>query len=223
MEKQRFSWNQAAATSFHLCTYLATKSEKLTVAGSIRRNRPFVGDIEILVVPRPGFDSILDFLISRHVFDYRLNSGGRRAFGPMNKLLVHVASGIPVDIFCTTPECWPVALVVRTGPKESNIRICMAAQKRGLKFNPYGRGFTRNDGTEIICRSEQEVFETVGLPYLPPEERERTSNSLMIWQTIWPERSRGQNPTWNAGESCAASPPRLSRRSMGKNSRQKNE
>ena len=103
--------------------------------------------------------------------DYRLNKQGFKTYGKLNKLLVHCESGIPVDIFSTTGEKWATALVVRTGPKESNIRICMEARKLGVKFNAYGSGFSCPDGSKKVCHSEEDVFKTVGLPCQPPEER----------------------------------------------------
>ena len=84
--------------------------------------------------------------------------------------MVHLPSGIGVDIFSTDEKCWPVALVVRTGGKETNKRIAMAALKRGWRFRAYGDGFDTPDG-HIRCFSERGVFEAVGLPYLPPEQR----------------------------------------------------
>ncbi|MEQ1842767.1 MAG: DNA polymerase III, partial [Verrucomicrobiales bacterium] len=58
----------------------------------------------------------------------------------------------------------------RTGPGSSNIRIAEAARARGMKWNPYGCGFTHGAKT-IVMTSEREVFTTVGLPYLAPEDR----------------------------------------------------
>lgn len=65
---------------------------------------------------------------------------------------------------------WHNYLVCRTGPADSNTRICMAAQERGWKWNPYGAGFSR-DGEIRAMESEAEVFAFVGLPYAQPEER----------------------------------------------------
>ena len=92
-------------------------------------------------------------------------------YGPKNKLLLHKPSGIGVDVFSTTEECWPVAMVVRTGGKATNIEISRRAQERGLRFHAYGRGFTRADGSELVCFSEREVFMAVGMRYLEPWER----------------------------------------------------
>lgn len=150
--------------------------DRIEIAGSIRRRKPDVGDIELLCIPRSigGVDQ-LDWMLKKMIFEgtmaLRLSKNGRRTYGPKNKLMVHVKSGIGVDFFSTNEECWSVSLVVRTGGKKTNIQISTAALEKGYQFHAYGSGFSTPDG-EIVCRSEREVFEAVGLPYLEPWERE---------------------------------------------------
>lgn len=149
---------------------------RIEIAGSIRRQKPDVGDIELLCIPRyiNGADALdlkLRSLMAAGILAHRLTRRGSHVYGAKNKLLLHQPSGIGVDIFSTTEECWPVALVVRTGSAEMNKRIASAALRRGYRFHAYGRGFSTPTG-EIICRSEQEVFEAVGLPYMEPWGRE---------------------------------------------------
>ena len=183
--KKRYKYKDAIAVAKEIESWLKPYCERITIAGSLRRKKPEVGDIEILCIPKeyvlsdpdktnPFYDAVdrrIDILIAFSKLNYRLNKKGNRTYGKQNKLLVHCASGIPVDIFSTTEENWWVALVVRTGPKESNIRICTEAKKWAAKFNVYGSGFTLSDGKKFICRSEEEVFRIVGLPCFPPEER----------------------------------------------------
>lgn len=159
-----------------LKSFLEDSCTRIEIAGSIRRQKPEVGDIELLCIPK--FDAGIDQLDSElqrmfylGILAFRLNKLGRKVYGPKNKLLVHVESGIGVDIFSTTEECWPVSLVVRTGGKKTNQRIAMAAIAMGARFNAYGSGFTGRD-FEVVCHSEREVFQAVGLPYLEPWERE---------------------------------------------------
>jgi DNA polymerase/3'-5' exonuclease PolX len=83
----------------------------------------------------------------------------------------HVASGIPADLFAATRENWWNYLVCRTGPADSNMRICMGAQARGWKWNPYGAGFSDPEGNVRVMDSERAVFDFVGLPYREPEAR----------------------------------------------------
>jgi DNA polymerase/3'-5' exonuclease PolX len=168
------------------------------VAGSLRRLKSEVGDIELVYVPKIGmaqpqgeiFAKQMN-LVDRNIMDAldtgelvkRLNVNGNETFGGKIKLLTHVASGIPVDFFETTKESWWNYLVCRTGPKESNTRIAMAAQAMNpkWKWEPYSPGFkpVHADGDKqdfgrspIKVTSEREVFEFVGLPYLRPEDRE---------------------------------------------------
>jgi len=167
---------RARAVADEIMGLLNGGCDRKEIAGSIRRRKPDVGDIELLCIPK--YEGVIDRLDRRvqglmfqGVLALRLNKLGRKVYGPKNKLMLHVPSGIGVDIFSTTEECWPVALVVRTGGKKSNMRIATAALQKGYQFHAYGSGFSTPSG-EIVCRSEREVFEAVGLPYREPWERD---------------------------------------------------
>jgi len=167
---------KARAIAEQLKELLKSSCERIEIRGSIHRLKPQVGDIELLAVPKmiDGVDQLdreLGALVFLNVLNLRRNKKGYTAYGPQNKLMLHVESEIGVDIFSTTWENWPVASVVRTGGKVTNQRISMAAIKKGLRFHAYGRGFTSPQG-EIICHSEREVFQAVGLPYKEPWERD---------------------------------------------------
>jgi DNA polymerase/3'-5' exonuclease PolX len=169
---------KARSIAEELKVLLEPACHRIEIAGSIRRQKPEVNDIELLCIPKYGglscrvnlLDKRIIGLVHAGILDYRLNKRGRRAYGQKNKFLVHIPSGIGVDIFSTTPECWPVALAVRTGGARTNKRIAMAAIQKGWHLRAYGRGFATPQG-ELVCYSEREVFELVGLPYLSPEKR----------------------------------------------------
>ena len=162
------------------------------IAGSVRRRKPDVGDIEILYVPRieerPNpqdmfrkmqmnlADQVIAYLERAGELTKRRNVKGRTMFGPKNKYMEHRRSGIPVDLFATTEAGWFSALVCRTGPSDLNVRIATEARKRGWNWNPYGTGFSRGgplagQSETHAVQSEREVFEFVGLPYREPWER----------------------------------------------------
>jgi len=167
---------KAKAIAEELKALLEPVCQRVVIAGSIRRQKPEVGDIELLCIPKfiDGVDQLdreIGALVIQGRLGFRLNKRGSRAYGPKNKLMLHIPSGIGVDIFSTDSGCWPVALVVRTGGAETNKRIAMAAIRKGWHLRAYGRGFTTPDG-EMVCRSERDVFGLAGLPYLPPEQRE---------------------------------------------------
>jgi len=166
---------KAKAIAEELKALLDPVCQRVIIAGSIRRQKPYPNDIELLAIPKYycGVDMLdrrVGELISQGALGFRLNKLGRRVYGPKNKLMLHIPSSIGVDIFSTDLGCWPVALVVRTGGAETNKRIAMAAIRKGWHLRAYGRGFTTPDG-EMVCRSERDVFEFVDLPYLEPWER----------------------------------------------------
>lgn len=161
------------------------KPERLIVAGSLRRRRAEVGDVELLYISelvekRDGlFDrsnaSAVDEKLEAMLADGRLakrkNVNGSEMWGAKNKLALHVASGIPVDFFSTNEECFFMSLVIRTGPKDFNLRLIESARKRGLKLHAYGVFERISNGENIVPKSEREVFEIAGMVYREPWER----------------------------------------------------
>lgn len=180
-------WPRAVAlgVASKICAALDGACERIVVAGSLRRGRADVGDVEILFVPkfqRVAVDmfatadrnlaeaGIADLLA---IGDLRKRASvtGGQVWGKLNKLAVH-HSGVPVDLFTASSENWWNFLVCRTGPAGSNMRIATAAKARGYRWNPYGAGFTRlADGASFPMATEEAVFDFVGLPFLPPEGR----------------------------------------------------
>ena len=185
-DKPRFPNQIGMKVAAELCAALKPVCERLIVAGSLRRRKPTVGDAEILYIgktevrqdPADMFasitvnlaDEVIASLEKSGVLERRKNVNGSEMYGPKNKLMRHRATGLPVDFFAATAENWHNYLVCRTGPADSNTRICLAAQERGWKWNPYGAGFSR--GAEVrAMESEADVFSFVGLPYEQPEAR----------------------------------------------------
>ena len=183
-DKQKYPRADAIAAAKQLCNCLKPVTERLVVAGSLRRGKAEVGDVEVLYVPK--FETVQDGLFDTKDIDAteapiidllriealskRPNINGHFTWGPQNKLAIH-HTGIPVDLFATTIENWWVALVIRTGSKETNLKLTTGAQKLGRKLNAYGCGVTEADGTIIRATSEQHVFELCGVPYLEPHQR----------------------------------------------------
>lgn len=158
---------------------------RVVVAGSLRRMKEEVGDVEILYLPNFAevkadwfstrrvnvADRVLDTMLASGLIAKRRNVLFQESWGSQNKYAVHVTSGIPVDFFETYEEAWFNYLVCRTGGAESNMRVASAAQAKGWKWHPYGIGFHDEQGNTVRVGSEREVFELVGLPFLEPKER----------------------------------------------------
>lgn len=183
-EAPRFPHKLACQVAGEIFEPLKAASTRIAVVGSVRRLRPFVHDIEILYIPKLETrkadmfatieaslaDEAIAHLLETGLIEKRLNSLGRPAFGPLNKLARHVETGLPVDLFAADEDNWWNMLVCRTGPKSSNIAIATAAAKLGWTWRPYEKGFTSGAHWHVT-HSEQEVFELVGLKYKEPRDR----------------------------------------------------
>jgi len=153
----------AAQYAKSLIDYLrATKGVgEAVVAGSFRRMKETVGDLDLLVVGENAPAVMERFLRYAEVKEV-LASGDTRSS-------VVLASGIQVDLRVVGAESFGAALHYFTGSKAHNIAVRKLAQQRKLKVNEYGvfRGKRR-----IAGETEESVYASVGLPYIPPELRE---------------------------------------------------
>ena len=140
------------------------QAERMEVAGSYRRRKETVGDIDILVLsaePEPVMEHFLAFPAVADV----LAAGDTRGS-------VILRSGLQVDLRIVPEESYGAALVYFTGSKEHNIRLRQRALDRGLSISEYGVFEAREDGRWKAGREEADVYEAVGLPYILPEIRE---------------------------------------------------
>jgi len=196
ISKPRFARAAAIEVARQMCAMLTPCCSRIIVAGSLRRRKREVGDVDIVYIPNMvsgkdpadlfgkeiqhnAVDVALEELIRRGIIARRLKTHGTESWGERNKLAVHVASGIPVDLFAADHDNWWNMVVCRTGSMASNIRLAETARETGWKWDPTSEGFTRPSQqkgggyVEVkVCRSEEEVFQFMGLECRPPEERE---------------------------------------------------
>ncbi|HYQ38805.1 MAG TPA: DNA polymerase/3'-5' exonuclease PolX [Pseudomonas sp.] len=134
---------------------------EVATAGSLRRGRDTVGDLDILVSARRGSPVIPRFIGSDEVGTV-LAAGSTRAS-------VLLRSGLQVDLRLLSPASWGAGLVYLTGSKAHNIELRRMAQEQGLKISEYGvyRGKQRLAGS-----TEASVYQALGLPWIAPELRE---------------------------------------------------
>ncbi len=162
-QARRFKLAVAAQYAEALRTYLAAVPgvKQVTIAGSFRRMRETVGDLDILATATPDSLVMQRFTAYDEVAEV-LSAGAKRASAMLK-------CGLQVDLRVVAEESYGAALQYFTGSKAHNIAIRRIAQKHGLKVNEYGvyRGEAR-----IAGENEESVYRAVGLPYIPPELRE---------------------------------------------------
>lgn len=186
IERERVLLAEAQVAAWKARADLLAYCERIEIAGSVRRRRPLVKDVELVSIPKtyrtnllgePVSDSLTDHLAaavhdSASPWRRRPNKDGTTTFGPLNKLLTY--QGFPVDVFTTDARHWGMTMFVRTGPAEWNIRAMQAFRALGLEGHAYG-GVTWQDhsgeGWEIDCSAEETVFGALRWSYVRPADR----------------------------------------------------
>jgi DNA polymerase (family X) len=145
-----------------ICRYLAPYAEQVTYAGSLRRMKEIVHDIDILAASRKPEETMKAFL-GLPTIDAVLAQGPTKAS-------VRLEDDLQVDLRVIEPSSWGAAMHYFTGSKAHNIRMRERAIKLGFKLNEYGLFDSNNK--QIAGAEEAEIFARLGLPFIPPVLRE---------------------------------------------------
>jgi DNA polymerase (family 10) len=155
-------WPLAAAMLDELATLPGVT--QTTVAGSLRRMRDSIGDIDLLVAAAPDrTEAIMAHFCQMPQVHEVLASGA-------TKSAIRTHDGFQVDLRVLDPARWGTALQYFTGSQAHNVRLRERARKQGLSLSE--NSIKQADGGEILCAAEEEVYERLGLPWIPPELRE---------------------------------------------------
>jgi DNA polymerase (family 10) len=132
-------------------------------AGSLRRMRSTVGDLDILVAAKDS-SAVMNAFINLPRVNRVLGKGPTKSSIEFN-------DGVRAQVWVLAPEKFGTALVYATGSKDHNVRLREIALARGLSLSEHSFAKLKGGG-EILCAKEEEVYETLGLPWIPPEMRE---------------------------------------------------
>jgi DNA polymerase (family X) len=132
------------------------------VAGSLRRMRNTVGDLDLLV-GASDWQPVMQAFINHPRVSHVISQGETKASIEFN-------NNLRAQLWVHRPERFGTALQYATGSKDHNVRLRELALKQGLSLSD--QAFLKEDGTEILCASEIEVYQQLGLPWIPPELRE---------------------------------------------------
>ena len=160
--KGLFLLGRALPVAKDICEILRPLTEQVAYAGSLRRMRETVHDVDILAAS-PNPQKIMKEFVALPMVERVLVSGE-------TKTSVLIANDLQVDLRVIKLESWGAALAYFTGSKEHNIRLRERAIKRGLKLNEYG--LYDSADTMIAGRQEEDIYRALDLPWIPPVLRE---------------------------------------------------
>lgn len=148
---------------------------RAVIAGSLRRMKETIGDIDYLVVA-DDTEKVMEFFVKMPEVDEILGRGPAKAF-------VRLADGIDADLLVVPEESWGSALQYFTGSKEHSVELRKIAISKELRLNEWGvfKGDRRVAGA-----SEEEVYQSLGLQWIPPEMRENTGEIELARKNILP-------------------------------------
>jgi len=137
--------------------------QRCTYAGSLRRMRETIGDIDILAAA-PDSKPLMDAFARLPLVAEVIVKGEK-------KTSVRTKAGLQVDLRVVPLESWGAALQYFTGSKQHNVRIREFAVRKGLKLSEYGL-FRVDDGSLVVSETEEDVYAKLGLAWVPPAMRE---------------------------------------------------
>ncbi len=152
--------------------------KRAEIAGSLRRMKETIGDLDLLVATQKPGQVMKRFTTAP--FCARVLAAGN------TKSSILTSEGVQVDLRVVEPACFGAAWQYFTGSKEHNVHLREMAVRQGLKINEYGF-FHAKTGKRLGGREEEEIYQALGLPWIPPEIREDTGEIEAALQARLPK------------------------------------
>lgn len=160
---------EATKIATELVNKLRPFCDRVEVAGSIRRGKANVNDIDIVAIPNEDKLMAAGYFGRQHLVSWLATNNIERN-GPA--LAGFKYQGANVDIYWATPESWGTLLLIRTGSKQHNIKLCTLAKSKGWQLKASGEGLFDAYKRHIAGDTEEGIFTALGLPFIPPGQRE---------------------------------------------------
>ena len=149
------------------------KQKAYKIAGSLRRKKELVHDVDIVaVIPDSPRDIFNQNDNPRQLFREEVSRIADKVEKWGGNLASFVLDSVPFDIYFAHSKTFPTLLLIRTGSKEHNIRLAKRAISLGMRLKANGQGLENKDGNLIEVKSEEELFGHLNLEYKRPEDRD---------------------------------------------------
>ncbi len=133
---------------------------KVEIVGSIRRKRPWVHDLDLVLIPKDLWQ----------VHSVLLGLGKLKMSGP--KILRVIYGQFPIDVYFADQATWGTLLLIRTGSAENNIRLASIAKAKGWHLKAGGEGLFGVDEIKLAGETERSIYGALEIPWQEPWERE---------------------------------------------------
>ena len=167
-QTKRYPYAEAYKIALEVLEQLKPYCERIEIAGSLRRKKNEVGDIELVVIPLPYSTGLLESGLASVVNKWE-KVRGELEFGKTRYTQRILPEGIKLDLFIAKEGNWGSILATRTGSAEYSHKILANGWVRqGFKSE---NGYLYRNGEKYEVREEEDLFRLIGIPYLNPEDR----------------------------------------------------
>ena len=166
--KAEIPYKDAKEIADKLVLLLSPHCLRIQIAGSIRREKQIVGDIEIVAIPKPYQTGLFEDGLASVVNQWE-KVKGELDYGKTKYTQRILPEGIKLDLFFAEEGNWGIILAIRTGSADYSHKILASGWvKRGYKSEG---GYLIKDGKTYEVREEKDLFERLGIPYVEPRDR----------------------------------------------------
>jgi DNA polymerase/3'-5' exonuclease PolX len=168
MKKKTYKWSVANKIVEAVLEQLRPHCKRIQIAGSIRRKKENVGDIEIVAIPLPYSNGMFEDGLAKVVNQWE-KVKGELEFGKSKYTQRILPEGIKLDLFFAEEDNWGNILAIRTGSADYSYKVLASGwARRGFKSID---GYLWKDDEKYEVREERELFDIVGIPYTEPKNR----------------------------------------------------
>lgn len=167
-----------------LVAQLQDVCDRVEIAGSLRRAKATVGDIEIVALPRHREQLLarLDMLVHRGDAQQEIYNDGKKRWGPRYRGLRW--RGMRAEVFIAEPDSWGYILWLRTGPGDANHYVMTQIARHNAPFRFTG-GFALADDGKIPVEDERALFGLLGMPEIAPAARSMEAYMQYLQAPSW--------------------------------------